>query len=231
MTISAGAKAGEILGTERILRRVRLRDGRAGVLQLVPVDVAAGEEKAVAEQFQRRIHRGAVKHRIEQELCAGRRPTFGDSLLANDGRQIAAGAVAADRNLVRHGAELFGPRAGPPKRRDGVVDSRREGMFGGQAIVDREDVNVRMTANAAAQAIVGLDVAGHKAAAVVVDEQGPRSTGGRCIVTRTHDATAAVDQDIGDRADRHLSTGDRQSIVAQLQSHFCRYSIWPRFRT
>ena len=57
-------------------------------------------------------------------------------------------------------------------------------MLGREPIVDREDMHVGVAADAAAQAVVAVEVAEHEAAAVIIDEQRPRTARGRRIVAR-----------------------------------------------
>ena len=52
-------------------------------------------------------------------------------------RQVAAGGVARHRNLVRCHGQSVGVGAEPAQRRLDVVDLRRPGRFGGQAVLDR----------------------------------------------------------------------------------------------
>ena len=75
-------------------------------------------------------------------------------------------------------------------------------MLGREAVVDREDMHVGVAADAPAQVVMGVEVAGDEAAAMEVDEQGPRLPGSRRIVARADHASAALDGEVGDRADR-----------------------------
>lgn len=88
------------------------------------------------------------------------------------GGEVAAGAVAADRDPVRVAADDVGVLRCPRGRRVGVVDGRREGMFGRAPIVDREDDAVGGLREQSTETIVGVEVTAHPPAAVEVDEDG-----------------------------------------------------------
>ena len=57
----------------------------------------------------------------------------------DDGGEVAAGAVAADRETPGVDAELACVRDDPARGGPGVVDRRRELVLGRQAIVDGDD--------------------------------------------------------------------------------------------
>ena len=56
-----------------------------------------------------------------------------------------------------------------------VFDGSREGMLGGEPVVDRHHVRADVAAQQPAEPVVGVEVAEHEAAAVEVDEQGAAS--------------------------------------------------------
>ena len=104
----------------------------------------------------------------------------------------------------------------PAEGRDGIVDGGGEPMLGREPIVDREDMHVGVAADAAAQVVVAVEVAEHETAAVIVDQQRPRTARGRRIVARGEGAVAAVDGDVRHRADRDRRAGDGRGVVAEI---------------
>ena len=87
---------------------------------------------------------------------------------------MAAGAVAADRDAGRVGAELGRAGVGVAERGERVVDRGREAVLGREAVVDGEHAGARRRGEQAHGRVVGVEVADDPAAAVEEDEQGGR---------------------------------------------------------
>ena len=112
---------------------------------------------------------GRVGRRVDQQLHCRHRAAAGPGQQADHGGEVAAGAVAADRDPGRVDAQLGGVGAGPGEGGPGVLDRGREGMLGRQPVVDREHRRPGRGGEEAADAVVGVEVADHPAAAVEVD--------------------------------------------------------------
>src|SRR6185436_5813323 len=94
--------------------------------------------------------------------------------LADHGGDGAARRIAADGEALRIGAERRCIVADVPEGRDTVVGWRREGMLGRQAIVDRDHLAAALVGESPARRVMGLDVADHEAATVIVDQRRQR---------------------------------------------------------
>ena len=93
-----------------------------------------------------------------------------------DGREIAAGAVAADEKSRRIDAELLRIRGHPFRCGNGVLGCGGEFVLRCQAIVDGDDDQLTLMCELAARHVVGVEIADHKAAAVEKDEAGRQAS-------------------------------------------------------
>jgi hypothetical protein len=118
-----------------------------------------------------KVLRAALGHRVDQQLHRRRRQPSLPHQQAGDRGEVGAGAVAADSDPRRIAAQPAGVGVRPPVGGEGVFGGRREGVLRGQAVVDREDVGAGVGGEEAAGPVVGVEVADHPAAAVVVDEK------------------------------------------------------------
>ena len=94
----------------------------------------------------------------------------GRSLFARDeagrGREVAAGAVAAERDAGGIAAELARVRRDPRPRGDAVIERRGELRLRREAVVDRHHDRVDRFAQLPAQVVVGVEAAEDPSAAV-----------------------------------------------------------------
>ena len=137
---------------------------------------------------------------VEQQLHRRLRAACFAVLQAEAGREVAAGAVAADGD-PRPGRRRARRRSRAPRRRPRPrLRPGREGVLGREPVVDREHPAAAVLGEEAAEAVVGLEVADHPAAAVVVDEQRLRRLGGaeRDVEARRHLAARAGDRQLFD---------------------------------
>ena len=107
---------------------------------------------------------------IDQKLKHQRRAAAIAGIQRDHGREIAAGAVAADRQAAGIDAEAGRVGCDPARGRDGVVDGGRELVLGRQPVIDRNDDAARGVGERAADLVVALQVADHPAAAVEEDQ-------------------------------------------------------------
>src|SRR6202035_3477151 len=103
-----------------------------------PVESLVTELEALPEQLTRRMPVGEVQPRVDEQLQCGRRPTIAGRSLGDAGRQIAAGAVAADGDAARIGAELHRVLDREPERGDRIVERGRKRVLGSEPVCDRE---------------------------------------------------------------------------------------------
>jgi hypothetical protein len=83
-------------------------------------------------------------------------------------------------------------------------------MFGGEAVINCEHVNIGVAADQSARLIVGIKVANHETAAVKEDHQGAiRVSRGRGVVPSFELSDLSIDSEINNRAYRYgFSSGD-----------------------
>jgi hypothetical protein len=110
---------------------------RTGVVPSEPAHVRTGEEVAVGVLQPGWVAPGPgvveVDRRVDQELSGERRPTRCHHVaprLGDDRREVAARAVASDREPVRVAAELEHVVSDPPCAGEAVLDRRRNGSSG-----------------------------------------------------------------------------------------------------
>ena len=113
----------------------------------------------------------AVDRRVEQHLRAWRRPAFGRGQLATTAARLPPALSPPTAILSGIAPSAAGVRTGPAEGREGILDRRGEGVLGRKPVIDRQDVDVGIAADAPAQSVMGVEVARHEAAAVVVDQQ------------------------------------------------------------
>ena len=111
--------------------------------------------------------------------CRPRRGTAPVARHERDDRgEVAAGAVAADREPGGVTAELGRVLAKPRDDRVRVLHAGREPVLGRETVVDRDDDAAGRVADRAAHAVVGVEVADHPPAAVEERDDGRRTAGG-----------------------------------------------------
>ncbi len=122
------------------------------------------------------------------------------------GGDVAARAVAAHGDAVRVRAQLLRVLERPAQRRLAVLDRRRERVLGRQPVVDRQHVRAPVAAQQPAGGVVGVEVADHEAAAVVVDDQRVRAAGlRRHVVAGLDRAFGAVHLEVAHLLHRDLA--------------------------
>ena len=102
---------------------------------------------------------------IDEEL-RGQRDTFIAQPLRDDGREIAARAVAGDADIVVS-AQLVRMRHDPLRGRDGIFNAGGKCMLGRQPVVHRHHHGHRAATDLAADVVVRVQVANDESAAVV----------------------------------------------------------------
>ncbi len=141
------------------------------VVPAKPVHLPLRQEEAFAEEPIALVLRREVRHGIDQELEDGPRPALSHAQSGGDRGQVAAGAVAAHGHARGLAAELRRVLRSPAEGRRRILHRGGEAMLGRQPVVDREHVHAGVSREEAAGAVVGVEVADHPAAAVVVDEE------------------------------------------------------------
>ena len=146
----------------------------------------AGAEIVIAEPDHRRRrqrqHIGArdvalrahreIHHRVDQQLEPQRRPALVACHQRHDGRQIAARAVAADAEPRWINFQTGRVCGNPDKRCERIIDRGRKPVLRRQPVVDRNHARTTAVGKLPAERIVGIEIADHPAAAVVVDQRG-----------------------------------------------------------
>jgi hypothetical protein len=149
--------------------------GVGDVVVVVVVDRLGRQQIAVAVLGVRRMAAPHVGRRIDQQLVRDRQGAAVARRDRYDRREVAAGAVAANREPRRVDAELARLPVHPCRRGDAVVDRSGKAVLGTHPVVDRDDDRTGAVAELAAEDVVGVEVADRPAAAVVVDERGQRA--------------------------------------------------------
>ena len=144
---------------------------------------AGGEDRGDGDRPLRGQHVDHLRARVDEDLRGDRRrvETVETSVAgheAHDGREVAARAVAHDRDA--RGVEAPGAGVGD-ERGDGVVAvlrGHRERVLGRQAVVDGHHDDRALAGDVRAEPLGLVEVALHEAAAVEVDAR--RARGSRC---------------------------------------------------
>ena len=124
----------------------------------------------------RAVGHAHVGRRIDQNLEDEWRAAAIARIERNDGRQVAPGTVASDRQPRGIDPEPSRVLAHPPRGRDGVLDGGWELVLRRESVVDRHDNAARRVGQRAAYLVVALQIADDPAPAVEVHErrlQGP----------------------------------------------------------
>ena len=109
---------GQVAGQQRRDPRIRVVDaGALEVAVLEPVHVVFGQQESVPEQGSGAGQATHVGGRVDQPLQRGRWSTGVARPQGDQGGQVAAGAVAADRDAAGVGAEFRRVPRGPTGRR------------------------------------------------------------------------------------------------------------------
>jgi hypothetical protein len=111
-----------------------------------------------------------VGRRIDQQLVGDRQVAGVAAEQRDDGGEVAAGAVAADRRGATRSRPSARHGGAPSGRGEAVVDRGREAVLGAHAVVDRDDRAARAVGELAAEHVVGVEVADGPAAAVEVHQ-------------------------------------------------------------
>ena len=173
-----GRQAGEVFIAQRRHARIGAV-GRAGIAVAEPGHVRRFQQVAVGEGLARREAAGHVGRRVDQQLEAGQGQTGLAGLVAQHGGEVAAGAVAADRDARRVDAVVRRPGQHRLPHEHDIVHGRGERMLRGQCVIDREHPAIRPGGQPAAGPVVGVEAADGPAAAVEPDQQriGPSGSG------------------------------------------------------
>ena len=125
-----------------------------------------------------------VDRRVDQHLRGDRRRAAVAGHQADDGGQVAAGAVAHDGQPVRVHRQLGRVLGDPLGGGVAVLGRDRERVLGRQPVLDRHDVDAGLRCQPGAPPLRLAGVAGHPAAAVEVRDDRRRARGvradGRC---------------------------------------------------
>ena len=137
-----------------------------------------------------------VGDRVDQHLEQDPRPVAIAGQQRHHRGQVAARAVAADRDARRIEPEARGVGRHPQQSRVGVLDRRRVLELGREPVVHRRDRAAGRVDDGPADAVVGVEVADHPAAAVVEDQHRMRADAGGLV-----------------HAHRDLAAGDRHAMI------------------
>ena len=104
-----------------------------------------------------------VEHGADQELRPDRAAA---PLLADPCREPGPGGIAADPEPGRINPERVCLCGDPIHRRQRVVEGGRERVFGREPVIDRDDAQGAGLGQHPAESVMGVEAAGHEAAAV-----------------------------------------------------------------
>ena len=121
--------AGPRVAEQRRDARVARVGGRGEVVLLVPEHLVAVEEVALVGHVEAAREIGR-RDRVDEQLEAHDRLARVAQVLADDGREVAAGRVAGDREAARVGAEQRRVRVRPARRGERIVGGGREARLG-----------------------------------------------------------------------------------------------------
>ena len=205
MTTTAGGRPSSVAAQRRQARVGAV--GGAGVVVAEPGHVVGGEEVALGVRDAGGVGLPVVVDevggRVDEQLRRERGAAGVAQLLGDDGGQVAARAVAADREPGRVAAELGDVLGGPAGGGEAVVDGGRERRLGREPVVDRQHDDVGLAADPAALVVVGVEVADDEAAAVEEHqrrERARRPRGGRARAAER--PAGEVEHEVLDRARR-----------------------------
>ncbi len=117
------------------------------------------------------LGRGAeLCHRIDQQLERDGRAALDLGELADHGREVAAGAVAADGETFRIDAELGGVGGDVACGSETILHRGGKGMLRREAVVDRDDAAEAAVREAAREVVMAVEIADHETAAVIEHE-------------------------------------------------------------
>jgi hypothetical protein len=127
---------------------------------------------------------------------------------ADHRREVAAGALAGDRDPLRVAVEEAGVLGHVLEREVGVVDRRRERVLGRLPVGDRDDDRFGGVRQGTARGVVGVEVGDDEAATVEVDDHRERRLPLRRVDPADQVAVRRRDRlvlDVGDRLERRLA--------------------------
>ena len=142
----------------------------------------------------RKLRRRRVEAWVHQHLAGEGTVSVHTQSQRDGGRQVAAGALAADGDTTGIDAELLGVRERPTSDGLTVVQACRVRVLGCEAVLDGHDDGVSAVGELAGDVVHDPDAADAEAAAVEVHDE----TSGRVGVLVDPHADA-VDDVIGDR--------------------------------
>ena len=145
-----------------------------------------------------------VERAIEQHL-RGELDTGIAALDGRHGREIAAGAVAADRQRFARAAQPAKVGVRPFGAGDGILDALRERILRRQPVIDVDDDNARAIGKPDRMGLVAVDIAEDVTAAVEIDQRADRRA-----FDRLHDLD-------GDRPVRTRDAGPFELARRQLR--------------
>ena len=131
-----------------------------------PVHRGFFQQETAGEGLDRFAVLGEIDRGIEQQLKTGRGLVVAGGL-CDHGREIAAGAVAADGETTAIDTEFVGPGDDIAECGNGVMGAGRCRMLRREAIIDRDDHTVGAFGQRAAHAVVRIQRTDHEAAAVI----------------------------------------------------------------
>ncbi len=130
---------GQRRGADRRQPRIGQVGPVAQVVGAVGQAVPLGQHDREVVLGSGRVLGSQVRRRVDQRLVPDAWSALIARLLADDGRQVAAGAVTHDGQPLRVGAELPRMPSGPQQTVPRVVDRSREPVLGRQSVADGDD--------------------------------------------------------------------------------------------
>ncbi len=149
-----------------------------GAVEIViakPADHRMRQQDAGLRLAVRGVRHREVGGRIDQHLACDRRAVAVARRDRHHGGEVAAGAVAADRQPGRVDAELLRMVGDPFGRRDGVIDGGGKFVLGREPVIDGNDDELAFVGQFPAHHVVGIEIADHPAAAVKEHQAGRES--------------------------------------------------------
>src|SRR5713101_2064497 len=133
-----------------------------------PVHIIGGQEVALTIFVDGWAIEGEIRRRVDQQLESQPGATLVPRHLRHHRRKVAAGAIAAYGKLARVGVELCRMSGHPLRRGVAIFGCSGEFVFGCEAVVHRHHDAAGSIAQAAAQAIMRVQIAYHPAGPGIV---------------------------------------------------------------
>ncbi len=209
-----GHRAGEVAREQGRDPRVRMVAEVTEVALIVLSQALEVQEVPRAESVRGVGDEFGAERRIDQDL-GHESKVLSAQLCRRDGGEVGAGGVPHhDESRVRVGdVAPVGRDVADHVHR--VLEPRREGVFGRQAVLDGEESQPGIKRQASTEPVVGLQIPHHETAAVEVDHQRRRLLLLGHVEPSPQGSTDEFEGEVLDRGQRGRLTADRGGLVAK----------------